>query len=50
MNDKYFVNDTEVDFIGEKDFATFMRFANRDLKPRSRYFVVELAIRLIKTN
>ena len=46
---KFFV-EMKIDNMGEKDFANFMRFANRDLTPESRYFVVELAIRLIKTN
>ncbi len=46
---KFFI-EMQVDNMGEKDFANFMKFANRDLTPESRFLVVELAIRLIKIN
>ena len=46
---KFFV-EMQIDNMGEKDFANFMKFANRDLTPESRFLVVELAIRLIKLN
>ena len=39
--EKYFVNDTEVDFIGEKDFATFMRFANNCSKRSNTIKVIK---------
>ena len=51
--EKFFVEHKDIDYIpsmGEKDFSNFMKFANRDLKPKSRYSVMKLAIRLIKTN
>lgn len=46
---KFFV-EMQIDNMGEKDFANFMKFANRDLTPESRFLVVELAIKLIKIN
>tara|TARA_B100000459_G_scaffold49874_1_gene26503 strand:- start:8238 stop:8444 length:207 start_codon:yes stop_codon:yes gene_type:complete len=42
-----FIQHSNVEIMGEKDFYQFMKRANRDLSARARYIIVEIIIEIM---